>query len=338
MNVWLIVLGGVCIGLVVVDALWTTVVPHGAGPVSSLLSTGISSAIGRLPRRVEHSLLPIMGSLCLLCIIASWIALLWLGWWLVFSAQAGSIVHSSTGAVASATDRLYFTGYTLFTLGIGDFVPRGGGWQFAATLASLSGLFFITLSITYLLPVLSAVMDKRQLAAVIHDLGATPTGIVANNWDGAGFDDLMLQLSLSIGPELHLHAERHLAYPVLHYFHSRERNTSLPLNLAALDEALMLLRCAVAPEARPRSAKLDAVEAPISHLLAMLGGRVLDRPGNDPALPSLDDLRQAAVPLQKEPRLVEAAAGRRERRRRLLAFVREAGWSWDDVLRLARKN
>ncbi len=163
-----------------------------------------------------------MGSLCLLSISASWIALLWLGWWLLFTAHPASIVHSSTGAVASATERVYFIGFTLFTLGNGDFVPTGRTLAGGDGAGLIERPLFVTLSITYLTPVLSATMDKRQLAAVIHDLGVTPTEIVANSWDGEGFDDLMSQLSLSIGPKLHLHAERHLAYPVLHYFHSRD--------------------------------------------------------------------------------------------------------------------
>ncbi|XVH33461.1 ion channel (plasmid) [Haloferacaceae archaeon DSL9] len=46
---------------------------------------------------------------------------------------------------------MYFTGYTIFTLGNGDFYPTAANWQVTTVLTSASGLLLITLIVTYVL-------------------------------------------------------------------------------------------------------------------------------------------------------------------------------------------
>lgn len=56
---------------------------------------------------------------------------------------------TATGNPAGTVERLYFTGYTVFTLGNGDFRPGAGTWQLATVAATGTGLVLITLAITY---------------------------------------------------------------------------------------------------------------------------------------------------------------------------------------------
>lgn len=106
-----------------------------------------------------------IGPVVLLVILATWILLLWTGFLLLFSVDVQSVLNAKTDVPADFWERVYFTGFTISTLSVGDFVPSGAGWRVIAALASLNGLFLMTLAISYLIPVMSAVVGKRQLAA-----------------------------------------------------------------------------------------------------------------------------------------------------------------------------
>lgn len=75
-------------------------------------------------------------------------------------------------------DRFYFAGYTMFTLGNGDFAPKQGVWRILTTVTAASGMLFITLSVTYVLSVLDAVTQKRSFASDVSGLGSNGTEIV----------------------------------------------------------------------------------------------------------------------------------------------------------------
>ena len=64
-----------------------------------------------------------------------------------------------------------FTGYTLSTLGNGDFKPGTSFWRIYTVIISLSGLSILTIAITYLVQVLTAEISKRRLSIYIATLG-----------------------------------------------------------------------------------------------------------------------------------------------------------------------
>ena len=185
--------------------------------MTSVVCRSLWAVVLRLPRPLLGSARALAGSTLLLVVIFMWVALLWTGWLMIFSSDAGAVVHGQTGQPADFGSRIYFTGFTLFTLGVGDYVPQGVIWKFCTAAASFSGLFLITLAITYLLSVLGAVTQKRQLAAMLHDLGDSPLEIVRQSWDGESFRDLVQRLDTNIWPLLHLHTQRHHTYPIIHY-------------------------------------------------------------------------------------------------------------------------
>ncbi|RBY91948.1 hypothetical protein DQ237_19245 [Blastococcus sp. TF02-8] len=53
-------------------------------------------------------------------------------------------------------------------------------------LNNFSGLFVVTLSITYLLAVVSAVVDRRALATHVHALGRSGGDVLVTGWSPAG--------------------------------------------------------------------------------------------------------------------------------------------------------
>src|SRR5690606_27804215 len=127
--------------------------------------------------------------------------LTWAGWWILFGADPRSLLDPHTGEPAGPAGRLYFTGYAMFTMGNGDFSPSGPGWMVAAALASLSGLFLMTLAVTYLVSLLGGVVQKRAFASQVAALGSTPEELVLHAWDGRGFPGLELVI-LSLPDQL----------------------------------------------------------------------------------------------------------------------------------------
>jgi hypothetical protein len=55
----------------------------------------------------------------------------------------------------TVVNKIFYTGYTLSTLGLGDMEPEGNFWDILAIL-SFTGLILISIAITYLIPVVSA--------------------------------------------------------------------------------------------------------------------------------------------------------------------------------------
>lgn len=320
-----------------VEAFWTVLSLQGGGPVTGWMTRGVWAGCLRLPRPVLHRLMPGIGTTIVMLTLTLWIALLWLGWWVLFSADPGSpgsVVESITKQPVSGWGRFYFVGFTVFTLGVGDYVASTDAWRVATAIASGSGLILITLSVTYLVPVVSAVTGKRRVAGTIAGLGTTPHELVLHAWDGQGFDGLAQPLS-SLQSDIEDIKQKHGAYPVLHYFHSRVRREQIALGLATLDEAIQLLRSGVAEQARPRWMLHEPTRAAIGELLFMLQNDFVPPASEPPPVTSLGPLREAGVPVVTDEQYDAAMRRERDRRRRLRGFVQDAGWSWRDVLETA---
>ena len=187
MNAGYLLLGVAVLLLVVVDLLWTTLwVEGGAGPITSRLMSVLWTTFRRLfgnrPR-----LLSLSGPTILVLSLVTWITLFWVGWLFLFAAGEGSLIDTRDAGGISWIERFYFVGYTLFTMGTGDFTPKDGIWQIATALTTASGMLFVTLSVTYILNVLGAVTQKHSLASTIHGLGGRSVDIIETGWDGDTF-------------------------------------------------------------------------------------------------------------------------------------------------------
>ena len=220
------ILGALIVLLVLGDVVKTTLSVRGSGLASGWLARSTWSLALRLHRRwPAHGALAYVGTVILLIIISFWTFSLWLGWTLFFMLDKNAVMASSSGAATGFLERAYFVGYTLITLGNGGYRPQAGFWQMMTLLAATLGFFVITLSITFLLSVLPAVVGKRQLASYIASLGLSPAAILLNAWDGDGCDALTQHLS-TLNDALGKVGQQHLAFPVLHYFHSPERRAA----------------------------------------------------------------------------------------------------------------
>lgn len=323
-SVLLLLLGG---GLLVVaawDVFITTLTLRGGGPVVGGVTRLAWSGLLALHRRGRWpGLLSLGGGLTVALSLSVWVILLAVGWGMIFAGLPGAVVDGSTGAPADLLSRLYFAGFNLFTLGVGDFRPSGPLAQALTVGASASGLLGITLAITYLGPVVSGGVSRRALAGEISLLGRTPGEIIAAGLD-QGAEPFAGRLR-GLAPAILEMAEKHLAYPVLDYFHSPDPRLALPLRLAGLYEALLVLAWGRDDHAKvlcDHQAVLEAIEIYVRRV----GPH--DADGSGAPEPRAPDLGGLAVDHERVRTGRNAAAATR---RRLRGIVERDGWAWGDV-------
>lgn len=321
----LLALGGVALlVLVAYDVISTTLsVGTGGGPLTSRLGAGWWHVARRLATRPDSPIIVSAGPVMVLMTIGVWLGLLWAGWTLVFAADPEAVLSSTTRQPAPGWSRVYFAGFTVFTLGVGDFVPNGQPWEVLTAVAVMSGLGITTLAVTYLVPVVGAVTDRRVQANTIAGMGATPQDIVLSGLRDRRFPFFDHRLQ-ALSDSLLQTAERHLAYPVLHYFHSRQRHVDLRTQAYLLGEAVTLLQHGVTEDVRPHPAVLDGLRHAISQLIL----RGTDEPADDgtPALPELGPLREAGIPTVDDDAFERSVADLADHRRRLARFASESLW------------
>lgn len=318
------ILGCLLLAVTIYDLVKTTLAAAGGAPISKTLGRSIWHLTGR-----AHY----AGPLILVATAVVWVGLLWVGWTLVFMGAPGAVVSASSEAPADFWSRLYFAGYTVATLGLGDFVPDTPLWRQITAISAFSGLVFITLAVTYYTAVLGAVVQKQQLAALIDGMGNSPADIVAGAWDGESFQgvDSVLPTLASL---VALHARRHYAYPVVHYFRSADPEETISVQLARLYDALVLFDRVVDPDHRPPPVSIRMARRSTRTLLDTLHPDFVTAAEEAPPQPELAPLRRAGVPLTESD--IFADEGIRAARRILLGFVHESHFSWLEVDRDAR--
>ena len=328
----LVTAGLVLVVVVLFDAALTTLSFAGSGPLtgraSRLVWRSLRRFAGQGPRR--HRVLRWSGTVVLAAIVGIWVAGLWLGWFMVFAAGDATVVDQA-GRTADGWSRFYFAGFVIFTLGVGDYTPGTAAAQVAATVAVLTGLFLITLGITYLMQVVSAVVDKRTVAGHVAALGTDPVDILRRYWDGEQFSPMFEQHLTSLTPEVIRLGERHLAFPVVHYFHAESRAKSAPAALTVLDGVVLLLRAGVGPRHRADAGAVEPLSQALQNLARTLGGSFIPSVAEPAGLPDIGDLARAGLPVGEPAGYAAAVAAARDHRRHLHGWCISDGWDDPDL-------
>ncbi len=326
---------GICIlAIASLDILWTTLLIAGGGPLTNKIISGVWSLFLFLGDKMGNDrVLPYGGLVIILLNLITWVGLTYLGWVLIFCSHDQAVLDSQTMVPASTVERVYYIGYTLITLGIGDYVPGSDFWRIVTIIASANGFVFVTLAITYLLPVVSAVVQKRQFGSYIFSLGGTPTSILNNAWNGKDYSALTNHFS-SLVPQVLELGQQHLAYPILHCFHTPERQTAAAPNLVALDEALSILEYAIPSQRQPNSHTIATLRHAISLFLANRHSTSLKMDAEAPPLPELDKILAEGASYD---RLKEGMAAILRRRQLLNSLIQHDGWEWKDVIFSAKE-
>ncbi len=316
----------------VVDLLWTTLwVEGGAGPLTSRLMARTWQTLRRIGG--EHPrVLSLSGPLILVGGLTLWITLLWVGWTLIFASAESALIDTRGAGPISWIERFYFSGYTIFTLGNGDFAPRDGVWQIATVLATANGMLFVTLSVTYVLSVLDAVTQKRSFASNVSGLGTQSETVVRTSWNGEEFRGLDLPLN-TFTSQLNTLTANHKAYPILHYFFSGQRKQAPTLSITILDEALTLLRFGVPEHHRLSEAILKNSRSSVENYLETLNEAFITPAARTPPAPDLASLREADIPTVTDDEFARSLDRLDDRRRRLLGLIEADARQWPSVER-----
>ena len=307
------------------DILFTTYSMEGGGKMTDVVLSNVWKLILWIARyQGTKKMLNHAGMFMMFGLILLWGLGLWVGFFLILASDPNSILSSGTGTAASLGEKFYFSGYILSTMGLGDYEPNNAVWGTVSSLFSFLGIVFITLIVSYVLPVLSKIVEKKQFSLYINHMGSTPQDLLLYFWNGKDFSEIS-QFGDQLRQQVLLISQSHKAYPVLHYFHTSRQNESLTISLCLIDEALDILINRVArdqwedKEIRPLRLAFDV------YLNTMRDTYRYKKRMFKPMERDISKLTAANVRLSKGK---EQDA---ERKALWKEVLRSKGWSWDDV-------
>lgn len=310
--------------ITIYDFVFTTLSGGGSGFISRYVHLLSHKILKTGARIVGRKLYNQSGIFLNGLLISVWVVLIWLGLYLVYSFQPEAIVNDD-GRAASNIERFYFTGYTLSTLGIGNFKPDSESYELLTAIFSFFGFIFFTTSITYLVSVFSSLNHKRALALSIRNLGKTPEEMVYRLLNqNETFSHINL---LSIQDKIERHLVNLQAFPVLHSYANSKVQTSLNLNLVVLDEALSILLNS--KEGAKIKNALGSIRTSITHLLNHIEENL---PNSSTHLDTPDVHKLKGWEIISSSFLVDPAL--LKRRNILSGLLERENFVWNDVYQL----
>ncbi|KAF0093488.1 MAG: hypothetical protein E1N59_2757 [Puniceicoccaceae bacterium 5H] len=323
-----------CLGIflfvaIAYDFALTAISSTGAGPITERWGHCLWRVLLRLGRhRAKSRVLSQGGMMILLLTFAHWTFWIWVANSLVFMAHPLSIVSSQTQEPGTWADKIYYVGYTLSTLGMGDYVTKDAFWKLYSAFISFLGITYLTMAITYLVPVVSAVLGGKCLSIQLSCYGRSPQDILTREWSGTDFGDPPY-LGPSTSSLVIQQGQLHLVYPILNYFHQRDPRKSIYLNIAKLDEVVTLFEVAVHHDVRPNDRVLQNMRGALNAYLETLHHGFKEQGHGPLPLPELDSLRRVGIPLEDEAAIKRGYEKLANRRCILASMLHHDGWHAD---------
>lgn len=249
-------IGAAVILITSADVYLTVLYPRTGNSVISLrLSKGmweLFRALSRLPFVGSDRVLSYCGPSLLVAIASFWVCLFTFGFALLIWPTLGSGIQASQGETPTGfATALYYSGFTLTTLGIGDLAPKTPLWRLVTVLEAAVGFSIFTATLTYLLSVYNALTRRNVFALSLYHRtgGKVNTADFLCRLKGNGkFEPAYQELS-TISRDLIFLLESHHAYPILHYFRFQENYYALArIAFVSLDLAT-LVKTALHPQA-----------------------------------------------------------------------------------------
>lgn len=332
MNTFLGILGIIILIGVIIDILQTTFFLTGVGFITGKISMAIWNLLLRIHKKTKSDkFLSYAGSSIILFTFFIWALLFLVGLTFFFNFSDYSIINADTKIPADFWDKIYYVGFTSTTLGIGDFVAGSNFWEIATIASTITGFFLLTLVITYLIPLISSVEEKRKLASSVNNIGSTPEKFLSQLKSNENYQNLS-SLLISFMDTINSMTQHHLAYPALHYFHSMEKKTASAPAIAILDEALSMLILCYGDDYKLKSNMIAPVKDAIDDLLKTLENSFIGSGQNIPDLPDAEILRQINKDIT-DKMFSDYYESIKQRRKILLTYVESDGWEWDDVVK-----
>lgn len=310
------------------DIIYTAFSSRGAGFITKVVSRSIWNVMVTFRNSTKNDKLLLFAGPVIMCItLIQWVGLLWLGNVFLVVSSESSVVNSQTKTPATLLEKVYYIGYTLSSLGNGDFMGGSSFWKIYAAIISFTGFVVLTVIITYLVQVLSTVSSKRKLSSYIAALGDDPENILVNAWNGKDFSRLNVHLQ-QLSSQVFSIDENHLSYPVLHYYYSTQASKSLSVTITVLDETLTLLYGSVPKPYWPDPLLMQVARRSVTAFLNTLKEDFI-KPANElPPPASINKLAENNIPLYDSDQINEHYSMMQDRRKLLLGFLKDEGRKW----------
>lgn len=258
MHDYLLTSAGVLLLLFVVYDVYATIL-HArgrSGPLSETLYRTVWRlarwlAAQRSPERRHHTLNAV-GPVLLPLLIGAYILLLVFAFAFIYLPRMpAQFIIAPQSVTTPLSDALYFSGITLVTVGYGDIAPHTSQMRVVALIEGASGFALISLGVTYLLTVYSALERKRAIALSFYhqaEEGADAAGFIAHHFVAGRFIGLEAVLRIA-ARDLQEMLESHIEHPVIHFFHPVQVHKSFPRVLFLLLETCAVIRSCLDEEA-----------------------------------------------------------------------------------------
>lgn len=348
---WLRAAGAVLIAASLLDIFLTTLYARsGAG----IFSPSLAKGVWRLFRFISlpfgshrGTVLSFAGPIILVLMAAVWVLLLAFGFALIYWPELGTGLKKSIGPTPTGfITALYYSGFCLSTLGIGDIAPSSDAIRLISVIQAALGFSFFTLTITYFLSVYSALQRRNTLASVLHHMtsgeGNARGYMVSLGGGGSAsaaardFSDLSSRIADLV--------EAHTFYPVLHYFHFRRLRYAISRMALLLLDVATLVRTLPLPDADKLQVSASQLDTAVRDLLERLTD-TYTRSAPDDYPPGIEDveawkahyreiaadLREAGVPPAAEERTEEYLALRRQWHPFIAALSVSLGYEMEKV-------
>jgi hypothetical protein len=259
MRIAALIAGIVCLFAVLLDAFQTIILPRRASGRFRL--TRLFYIATWRPwvfftellhdSRKRESAFSYYGPMSLIFLLVVWAGAMVVGFALIFY-SLGSPFSDATQGPGFRSD-LYFSGTTIFTLGLGDVTPHNGLVREMVILEAGTGLGFLAVVMGYF-PVLYGAFSRREVSISLLDAraGSPPTAaelMRRHSYEGGESAlGLLLVEWERWSAEL---LESHISYPLLCYFRSQHNNQSwISALTSVLDTSALLIAGVQGHEAR----------------------------------------------------------------------------------------
>ena len=229
----MVLAGGVLVLATLVDVFCSLVrTPLRAGPFTTMGERLVCRNLYRAFRLTgARNLLAAIGPASVAIRALMVLVALMVGWSLIVFAEADWVVDAESGAPADVWQRLYYVGYTISTLGLGDVVPNAVPARIATVGASLTGFTVITFVVGSISPLSDVIAARNTVASIMR---AHRTAVMA----GADVRDTLDKTLDAVLAPLIAVSSAVETLPVRHRMHAEREHLALSTALAELDLAI----------------------------------------------------------------------------------------------------
>jgi hypothetical protein len=233
------------------------------GPITNGINRGFHFLV-RTPVFAQPRVLVHCGPALIVTQVLCWATLLLIGISLIVWPQLGTGI-TATGSNPTDTDfasAVYYAGFTITTLGVGDLIPRTPAMQFLTITAAGLGFSFFTLVLAYVISVYSTLARRNQFSNEIeYRTGRTGDSLgYLRAYLSDGDPSLVNQDLYTLSSNMAELLESHHFYPVLHYFRFSEPRYAMSRMLRFCLEVSSMMRAARQVDSSKSAASSEAVD------------------------------------------------------------------------------